>query len=69
MSLVIVGVGNKVSETGSSETGVLTAMSVGVATGSSDALDISPITSVGLLLASKDLVETCREASVAIFDE
>lgn len=64
MSLVIVGVGNKASETGA-----IMALSVGAVKGSSDALVISPITSVRLFSISEDPVDTCRGASVAIIDE
>ena len=67
MSLVMVEIGNKVSET-ASETGVVMTISVGAAIGSGDTLVIPPITSVRLLSSSEDTVGTCRGASVVMID-
>jgi len=68
ISLVVVSVGSKVSEVDSSENGVTTGTSVGAATGSSDALIISLITSVRLLSTSEDTVGVCRGASVDVIE-
>lgn len=69
MSLFVDGVGNNVSDAGSSEAGLVMAVSVGTATGSSDALVVAPITSVRLVSMSADVVETCRGPSVAVTAE
>lgn len=67
--LLVVSVGNKVSDTVSSETGIVMVKSVGAATGSSDALVIPPITPVRLPSMSEATADICIGESVAIIDE